>query len=71
MPEKTVRFYCHYCKKTLAVKLTESFQEEFKKTADKWPYPLIYPHNGHHAIIHLDEDFVERGITLTKIMYKE
>ena len=70
MPEKTVRFYCNLCKKTIPLKLSEDFQKKFKKTADYWPYPLLYPHNEHWVVVFLDQQFVERGVSPTKIKYE-
>ena len=40
---------------------------EFTATADKYPYPLIHHHEGHWAVIYLDEDFRERGVVISKI----
>ena len=71
MATKTLRFNCELCKKTIALKLTDEFQEHFKKEADYWPYPMVYPHEGHWALIYLDKDFVERGVNSSKIVYKE
>ncbi|MHA1675054.1 MAG: hypothetical protein ACTSYI_15665 [Promethearchaeota archaeon] len=67
MPVKKVRFYCHYCKKTRTLRLDDDFQEKFISQADKWPYPLLVPHEGHFAVVFLDEDFVERGVTVTRM----
>ena len=35
MPGKTIRFYCEYCKETLAIQVTESLEKEFKEKANK------------------------------------
>jgi len=71
MSEKSVRFYCDICKKTLTIKLSKEFQDKLKKNAHKWPYPLIFPHNKHWAVIFLDENMVERGVTTSKVEFKE
>ena len=71
MPTTTIRFHCDYCKKTVAITLTEEYCEEFKKQADKWPYPLVYPHEGHWAIVFLDEDMKERGVNVSRMAFKE
>jgi hypothetical protein len=70
MPGKKVRFYCYYCKQTLSISLDEEFQNKFTKQADKWPYPLLVPHKDHFAVVFLDEDFVERGVTVTRMEFK-
>ena len=70
MPVKKVRFYCYYCKKTLVLRFDDEFQQNFTKQADKWPYPLLVPHEGHYAMVYLDEDFVERGVTVTRMEFK-
>lgn len=70
MASKKVRFYCHYCKKTLAISLDDAFQDKFSKQADKWPYPLLIPHEDHYALVFLDEDFVERGVTVTRMEFR-
>ncbi|WP_371802710.1 hypothetical protein [Candidatus Lokiarchaeum ossiferum] len=71
MPPTTIRFYCDICKKTVSVALPEDFCNDFKKSADKWPYPLVYPHEGHYAIVYLDEDMKERGVNVSRMVYKE
>ena len=70
MVAKKVRFYCYYCQKTITINLDDVFQAKFRETADYWPYPLVVPHENHFAIIFLDEDFVERGVSVTKLEYK-
>jgi len=70
MVDKTLRFHCDLCKKTLAVKLTAEFQENFKKKADYWPYPMIYKHADHWAVVYLDQQFKERGVNPSKIIYE-
>ncbi|QEE15331.1 hypothetical protein DSAG12_01156 [Promethearchaeum syntrophicum] len=71
MTGKTIRFYCEYCKETLAIQVTESLEKEFKERADKWPYPLVYHHSDHFAIIYIDENWHERGVVCSKISYKK
>ncbi len=71
MTNQVVRFRCDYCKKVLAITLSDDFCKKFKQEADKWPYPLVYPHNNHWAIIFLDEEFKERGVTASRIGFKE
>jgi hypothetical protein len=71
MGDITLRFNCDLCKKTIALKLTEAFQTKFKSTADYWPYPMIYPHDGHWSIIFLDEQFKERGVSSSRMLYEE
>ncbi len=70
MPGKIIRFYCEYCKETLAIHVTESLEKEFKEKANKWPYPLVYPHSDHYAIIYIDGNWQERGVVCSKISYK-
>ena len=70
MPDKTIRFNCDICKATVTIVLDDDFQKDFKSKANKWPYPLIFPHKGHWAIVHLDDNLVERGVTVTKAMFK-
>lgn len=67
MPEKKIRFGCKICNKTITLALSDEFQENFKNTADKWPYPLVYAHAGHWAIVYVDADFRERGVVVTSI----
>ncbi len=71
MPDKTLRFHCDLCNKTIALKLSEEFQKKFKKSADYWPYPMIYEHEGHWAVVYLDQQFCERGVNPSKISYEE
>ena len=71
MVEKVARFYCGICKKTIALKLSEDFQAKFEKTADYWPYPLIYPHEGHWVVVYLDKQFAERGTHPINIVYED
>lgn len=71
MATKTLRFNCDLCKKTIALKLTDEFQENFKREADYWPYPMVYPHEGHWTVVYLDQQFVERGVNPSKIIYKD
>ena len=68
MPPKKLRFKCKICDKVVPITLTDEFKEEFTKNADRYPYPLIYPHAGHWAVIYLDEDFRERGIVVSNMM---
>ena len=70
MTGKTIRFYCEYCKETLAIQVTEDLKKEFKEKANKWPYPLVYPHADHYAIIYIDSNWNERGVVASKIIYK-
>mgnify|MGYP000397816016 CR=1 FL=1 len=70
MPNKTIRFICEICNETIALSLDEAFQQKFTATADKIPYPLVYPHKGHFAIVFLDKDFVERGVTTSKMVFE-
>ena len=70
MPNKTIRFICEICKETIALTLDEAFQKKFTDNADKVPYPLVYPHTGHYAIVFLDNDFVERGVTTSKMVFE-
>ena len=70
MPNKTIRFICEICKETIALILDEAFQAKFTATADKVPYPVVYPHKGHYAIIFVDGDFVERGVTTSKLVFE-
>ncbi len=69
MPPKKIRFNCKYCGRIIVVEFPEEFQESFLAQADKWPYPLLYPHNGHWSIIYLDSDFRERGVVGTQLIY--
>ncbi len=69
MPDISLIFKCPQCKKILTIVFDEKFQKKFKAAADKWPYPLMYPHNKHWAMIYLDQDFRERGVTATDIAY--
>ena len=69
MAGKTIRFYCEYCKETLSIQVTENLEKEFKEKANKWPYPLVYPHADHYAIIYVDSNWQERGVVCTKISY--
>ena len=71
MTGKTLRFYCEYCKETLAIQITESLEKEFKEKANKWPYPLVYPHSDHYAIIYVDSNYQERGVVASKISINE
>ena len=71
MAGKTIRFYCTYCKETLAIHVTESLEKEFKEKANKWPYPLVYPHADHYAIIYIDSNWQERGVVCSRIIYKK
>ena len=71
MPGKTIRFYCEYCKETLVIQVTESLEKKFKEKANKWPYPLVYYHSNHHAIIYIDENWQERGVVCSKISINE
>jgi hypothetical protein len=71
MGQKILRFFCQYCNKTLALNFSDEFLKEFRHKADKWPYPLIYPHDNHFAIIYVDENIVERGVIVSRIDYKE
>lgn len=71
MASKTLRFYCDICKKTISLKLSDDFQEKFKKTADYWPYPMVYRHEDHWAVVYLDQQFVERGVNPSKISFEE
>ena len=71
MPTIKLRFNCNLCKKTILLSLTEEFQAKFKATADKWPYPLVYPHNDHWAFVYLDGDFRERGVVVSNISFTE
>lgn len=70
MATKKLRFNCYYCKKTITLDLDDAFQEKFRKNADYWPYPLIIPHEEHFAIVFLDEDFVERGVNVTRMIFE-
>ena len=70
MSKKTVRYICNICKKTIALDFDDAFQKKFKATADKWPYPLVHPHEGHFAIIFIDKDFVERGVNTSKLVFE-
>jgi len=69
MTGKTLRFYCEYCKETLAIQVTEDLEKEFKEKANKWPYPLVYNHSDHYAIIYVDSH--ERGVVCSRISYNK
>ena len=71
MTGKTLRFYCEYCKKTLAIQITKDLEKELKEKANKWPYPLVYPHSDHYAIIYIDSNYQERGVVCSKISIKK
>jgi len=71
MTDKKVRFYCEYCKETLSIPITEELSNEFKEKTDKWPYPLVFPHSDHYAIIYIDENWQERGVVCSRISIKE
>jgi hypothetical protein len=71
MPDVKLRFYCKLCNKTITLKISESFQEDLKQKANKWPYPLVYPHANHWAIIYVDTNFYERGVIETQAMMEE
>jgi len=66
-----VRFHCKICNKTIMMDFSEEFQAKFKALADRYPYPLVFPHEGHYAIIYLDSDFKERGTVVSKIALTE
>ncbi len=71
MTGKSIRFYCECCKETLAIQVTESLENEFKEKADKWPYPLVYYHSNHYAVIYIDSNWNERGVVCSKISIKK
>jgi hypothetical protein len=71
MANKKLRFKCDICKKVLVVNFDDDFQANFKKEANKMPYPVIYPHEDHWAVIYLDGDYRERGIICSKILLKD
>ncbi len=50
--------------------LDEQFQKEFKEKAIYSPYPVVFPHDGHYAIIYLDHDFGDRGVIISDLEYK-
>jgi hypothetical protein len=69
MPPKKIRFNCKYCGEVIVAEFPDEFQEYVNSIADKWPYPFIYPHNGHYSIIYVDQEFHERGVVGTTILY--
>ena len=69
--EKYARFYCSLCKRTISLKISDKFQHNFADAAEFWPYPLIYPHEDHWAIIFLDKDFKERGVSVSRISFTD
>jgi len=71
MPEQKLRFFCKLCNKTITLRISESYQEDLKKKANKWPYPIIYPHADHWAVIYVDTNFMERGVIETRAMIEE
>ena len=68
MPSINVRFPCKYCgDKVITITLDEVFQQNLKKKADKWPYPVLVPHSDHWAIVYIDQDMHERSVVLSRV----
>ncbi|MHA1819861.1 MAG: hypothetical protein ACTSU2_02565 [Promethearchaeota archaeon] len=66
--KKKLRFYDRISKKSIGLKLTDEFKEELIRIANgQFPYPVIIDHGDHYSILHLDQNFNNRGTVQTKI----
>ncbi len=70
---KNIRIWveCKKCEQSFQLTLDEEFQKKFKEKATYYPYPILFPHKGHWAVIYLDGDFQDRGTIISEIIYKE
>lgn len=68
MEGEYLRWYCNECKKQLEVKLTTEFKDKFLKVADFFPYPIIFAHENHFSILHVDSNFKDRGSVVSKFL---
>ena len=46
------------------------FESKFKEKAKYSPYPILFPHDDHWAVIYLDHDFEDRGIVVSELTYR-
>lgn len=60
---KKINVHCRVCKKVLPIFVKKSFVE----SADSYPVPLVYSHEGHAVLCFIDKNFDVRGVELVNI----
>ncbi|OLS15117.1 MAG: hypothetical protein RBG13Loki_1252 [Promethearchaeota archaeon CR_4] len=59
---------CRACGLRVYYELSEQEQKIIKKSAVYWPCPVIVKHRDHFLVIHLDENFQNRGTETSKVL---
>jgi hypothetical protein len=68
MSSNSVLFYDKISKKNVSIVLNDELRDKiFEAAGNFFPYPIIISHDGHYTILHLDQDFKDRGTLHTKI----
>ncbi len=70
MPIIKIIINCRTCGRRVYYDLNEDEQKDVKKRASYWPCPVIVPHFDHFLVIHLDENFQNRGTESSNVMLK-
>jgi hypothetical protein len=60
---KKINVHCRVCKKILPIFVKKSFVE----SADSYPVPLVYSHQGHAILCFIDKNFDVRGVELVNV----
>lgn len=68
MPGSMIYFYDKISKKNVSFTLSDELKNKiFDAAGNFFPYPIILSHDGHYTILHMDQDFKDRGTVQTKI----
>jgi hypothetical protein len=68
MSSSIIYFYDKISKKNVSFSLSDELKAKILDSAGNFfPYPIIISHDGHYTILHMDQDFKDRGTVQTKI----
>ena len=62
---------CKICKQNLVLEFDDDFKKKFHSKATHYPYPVVFPHDKHWAILYLDHDLNDRGVIFTDLTVKK
>jgi hypothetical protein len=70
MPSSKIIINCRTCGRRVFYDLSEEEQGLIKQRAGYWPCPVIVPHCDHFLVIHVDENFQNRGTETSNVLLK-